>query len=154
MVQVQGLIKSFGTFYALRGIDLELPRGLFLSIFGPNGAGKSTFIRILSTLSRPSSGKILIDGKPLLENAEEIRQRLGVIAHATYLYDELTAMENLQFYARLYNLPNPTDRIHQALSEVGLEARKHDLVRTFSRGMQQRLSIARAMLHEPDILLL
>ncbi|MDQ7063478.1 MAG: heme ABC exporter ATP-binding protein CcmA [candidate division KSB1 bacterium] len=154
MIVVKNLTKSFGTQYALRGIHLEIQEGTFLSIFGPNGAGKTTFIRILSTLSRPSTGEILIDGKKLQDHAESFRQRIGVIGHSTFLYDELTAYENLQFYARLYSIPDAKARIHQALEEVGLKARADDFVRTFSRGMQQRLSIARAMLHQPDILLL
>ena len=154
MIEVKNLTKSFGTLYALRGINLKVARGTFLTIFGPNGAGKTTFLRILATLSRASSGQIFIEGKPLSYQAEAIRQRLGVIGHATFLYDELTALENLSFYGKMYDLDNIADRAGQVLQEVGLGARKHDLVRTFSRGMQQRLSIARAMLHDPDILLL
>ncbi len=154
MIVVKNLTKSFGTHYALRGINLEIPTGTFLSIFGPNGAGKTTFIRILSTLSRPSTGEIYFDDKNLRDHAESFRQRIGVIGHSTFLYDELTAFENLQFYAKLYSLPDARKRIQQALEEVGLLARADDFVRTFSRGMQQRLSIARAMLHQPDILLL
>ncbi len=154
MILVEKLTKSFGTQYALRGINLEIEQGRLLCIFGPNGAGKTTFLRILSTLSKASSGRILIDGKPLRDHAEALRQRIGVIGHATFLYDELTAYENLKFYARLYSIPSAEKRIREALQEVGLEARADDFVRTFSRGMQQRLSIARAMLHQPDILLL
>lgn len=154
MIEVKKLTKSFGTLYALRGIDLQISRGTFLTIFGPNGAGKTTFLRILATLSRASSGRILIDGKPLKHQAEAVRRRLGVIAHATFLYDELTAVENLRFYGKMFDLKDIAGRSEQVLEDVGLGSRKNDLVRTFSRGMQQRLSIARAMLHDPDILLL
>ena len=154
MIEIRNLTKSFGTLYALRGIHLSIPEGIFLSIFGPNGAGKTTFIRILATLSKASGGEILFAGKNLEDSPEEIRRRIGVIGHSTFLYDELTAWENLKFYSTLYDLSEAAERIEQALKEVGLANRKHDFVRTFSRGMQQRLSIARAMLHEPDILLL
>ena len=154
MIEVRALTKSFGTLYALRGIHLSIAEGSLLSIFGPNGAGKTTFIRILATLSKATSGEIHIAGQSIREKPQEIRRRLGVIAHSTYLYDELTASENLQFYAKLYGLAKPRERIRDVLQEVGLEKREDDLVRTFSRGMQQRLSIARAMLHNPDILLL
>lgn len=154
MIEVRGLTKAFGSFYALRGITLSIPQGSCLCIFGPNGAGKTTFIRILSTLSRPDSGQVKVAGIDIREAPQVIRRRLGVISHTTYLYDELTADENLRFYAKLYDVSNVSSRIKQALREVGLFERRHDRVRTYSRGMQQRLSIARAMLHDPDILYL
>lgn len=154
MIEVTGLTKSFGAFYALRGISLAIAEGTSLSIFGPNGAGKTTFIRILSTLSKASSGNVTIAGLDLHKDPQKIRRRLGVISHTTYLYDELTAYENLRFYAKMYDLRQAETRIEDVLSEVGLSERQHDRVRTFSRGMQQRLSIARAMLHDPDILYL
>ncbi len=154
MIDVRNLTKSFGTLYALRGLNLSVARGSCLTIFGPNGAGKSTFIRILATLSKPTEGEIRIGGEDIFANAEQYRSRLGVIAHATFLYDELTARENLAFYGKLYGIDQREQRIRQLLDEVGLGKRANDRVRTFSRGMQQRLSIARAMLHDPDILLL
>jgi len=154
MIKVKNLIKSFGTVYALRGVSLHLEKGCLLSIFGPNGAGKSTFIRIVATLSQATSGQLEIDGLSVQKQAARIRQRLGVIAHSTFLYDELTAQENLQFYSKLYGLNKPGPRIEKLLNDVGLKRRRDDRVRTFSRGMQQRLSIARAMLHDPDILCL
>ncbi len=154
MIDVRNLTKSFGTLYALRGLNLSVARGSCLTIFGPNGAGKSTFIRILATLSKPTEGEIRIEGEDIFANAEQYRSRLGVIAHATFLYDELTARENLAFYGKLYGINQREQRIRQLLDEVGLGKRANDRVRTFSRGMQQRLSIARAMLHDPDILLL
>ncbi len=154
MIDVRNLTKSFGTLYALRGLNLSVARGSCLTIFGPNGAGKSTFIRILATLSKPTEGEIRIEGEDIFANAEQYRSRLGVIAHATFLYDELTARENLAFYGKLYGIDQREQRIRQLLDEVGLGKRANDRVRTFSRGMQQRLSIARAMLHDPDILLL
>ncbi len=154
MIEIRNLTKSFGTLYALRGIHLSIPGGIFLSIFGPNGAGKTTFIRILATLSKASGGEVLFDGRNLNDSPEKIRRHIGVIGHSTFLYDELTAYENLKFYCTLYEVEDAASRIDHVLTEVGLANRRNDFVRTFSRGMQQRLSIARAMLHEPDILLL
>lgn len=154
MIVVKGLTKAFGAFYALRGVDLQVEEGTSVSVFGPNGAGKSTFIRILSTLSRATAGDIHIAGIDIRREPEAVRRRLGVIAHATYLYDELTAEENLRFYGRMYDLPDLDSKIERLLNDVGLYQRRQDRVRTFSRGMQQRLSIARAMLHDPDILYL
>jgi heme ABC exporter ATP-binding subunit CcmA len=153
-IEVIDLVKAFGTFYALRGISLQVATGECLAIFGPNGAGKTTFLRILSALSRPTTGRILINGKLLREDSLPLRRQLGVIGHQTFLYDDLTASENLLFYARLYDVPHPANRIHEILNEVGLKERAHDRVRTFSRGMQQRLAIARAMLHNPGLLFL
>lgn len=154
MIEVTGLTKSFGALYALRGISLNVDEGTSLSIFGPNGAGKTTFIRILSTLSKATSGGVRIAGLDIGKDPQKIRRRLGVISHVTFLYDELTADENLRFYAKMYDLDHVGERIDTALNEVGLFERRQDRVRTYSRGMQQRLSIARAMLHEPDILYL
>ncbi len=153
-IEVRNLVKTFGAFYALRDISLKIATGECWTIFGPNGAGKTTFLRLLSAISRPTSGEILIDGQPLREAVFSIRRRLGVIAHQSFLYDDLTAEENLRFYARLYDVPRPADRIREILNDVGLRERAGDRVRTFSRGMQQRLTIARAMLHEPSLLFL
>ncbi|MCA9743064.1 ABC transporter ATP-binding protein [candidate division KSB1 bacterium] len=154
VIEVTGLTKSFGTLYALRGIDLSIDEGTSLSIFGPNGAGKSTFIRILSTLSNGTSGKVTIAGMDISKEPQKVRCRLGVISHSTYLYDELSAEENLRFYGTMYELDTLDERVASVLNEVGLFERREDRVRTYSRGMQQRLSIARAMLHQPDILYL
>ncbi len=153
-IEVADLVKSFGTFYALRGVSLRVHAGECLTIFGPNGAGKTTFLRILSALSRPTSGEVRIQGHSLKENFLALQRQLGVIGHQTFLYDDLTAAENLWFYARLYEVPSPQARLEQLLAEVGLERRANDRVRSFSRGMQQRLAIARAMLHDPGILFL
>ena len=125
-----------------------------LVIFGPNGAGKSTLIRILSSLSRPTGGRVLIGGLDLATHADGIRRYLGVVSHAPLLYDSLTAEENLRFFAQLYGMKDPASRIAEMLERVGLTARRNDLVRTFSRGMVQRLAIARALLHDPQLLLL
>lgn len=153
-VQVTGVSKTFGNLHALRDVNFELATGDFLTIFGPNGAGKTTLIRILSTLMKASSGSITIGGFSVSKEPEKIRRQIGVIAHQTYLYEELTAEENLKFYGKLYDVPKLSAKIETIISEVGLKWRRHDRVRTFSRGMQQRLSIARAMIHDPTILLL
>lgn len=138
----------------LRNIDLRIERGEFLTVFGPNGAGKTTLIKIMSTLVSPTSGKVIIDGMDIKENPIEIRKKIGVISHETYLYHELTAAENLRFFGRMYGVSDIENRIDELIKQVGLTYRKNDRVRTFSRGMKQRLSIARALIHDPPILLL
>ncbi|MFQ5751709.1 MAG: heme ABC exporter ATP-binding protein CcmA [bacterium] len=153
-IEVKGLTKTFGSQHALKNVSFQLKKGQFLTIFGPNGAGKTTLIRILSTITKASSGTITIGGFSLAKDPEKIRRQIGVIAHQTFLYEELTAEENLRFYGKLYDVKNLDAKIASIISEVGLELRRSDRVRTFSRGMQQRLSIARAMLHEPSFLLL
>ncbi|MDZ7266848.1 MAG: heme ABC exporter ATP-binding protein CcmA [candidate division KSB1 bacterium] len=151
---ITNLTKSYGSFHALRGISLQVAAGECVSIFGPNGAGKSTLLRILAEITRPTSGEIFIHGQPLRDRPLSARRQLGVIGHQTFLYDDLTAAENLQFFARLYDVPARHDRVRAVLAEVGLDKRAHDRVRAFSRGMQQRLAIARAMVHDPGILFL
>ena len=153
-IEVTNLTKSFGSFYALRGLSLSVATGECVTIFGPNGAGKSTFLKILSSISRPTDGQIRINDYQLKEHSHKTRHQIGLIGHQTFLYDDLTATENLLLYARLYNIAAAQDRVRQALAEVGLAQRASNRVREFSRGMQQRLAIARAMLHEPEILFL
>ena len=153
MITVKKLVKRFGLKTVLRGVDFEVQPGEFVALLGPNGAGKTTFLRILASLSRPSLGDVNIAGYKLPSEAAQVRARLGVVSHLPLLYGDLTAEENLRFYARMYNIPKPEDRINEVLGMVGLEARRRDLVRTFSRGMQQRLAIGRAVLHDPDVVL-
>ena len=153
MIETRGLKKAFGLRPVLRGVDLDIATGEFVALLGPNGAGKTTLMRILSTLSKPSAGQVRVAGIPLPEGAAEVRQRLGVVSHHTLLYTDLTAEENLEFYARMYALPRPAARISAVLEQVGLARRRRDLVRTFSRGMQQRLAIARALLPDPAVML-
>ena len=153
-IEVKNLVKAFGTFYALRGLSLQVAAGECVAIFGPNGAGKTTFLRILSAISRATSGDILIHGQALQETTRALHRQLGVIGHQSFLYDDLTAEENLLFYARLYEVAHPAERAQEVLAEVGLRERAQDRVRAFSRGMQQRLTIARAMLHQPNLLFL
>ncbi len=153
-IQVRGIRKHFGHLEALRGIDFELKKGEFLAVFGPNGAGKTTLIRILSALTRPTSGSAVVAGYDVLAGDPRMRREIGVIAHASYLYADLTAYENIRFYARMYHLEDPAGRALEVIDELGLKARRHDRVGTFSRGMVQRLSIARAIVHNPSILFL
>ncbi len=153
MITVHKLVKRFGLKTILRGMEFSVEAGEFVALLGPNGAGKTTFLRILASLSRPTMGSVNISGYALPGEAAVVRSRLGVVSHLPLLYGDLTAEENLQFYARMYNLHRPENRISEVLELVGLLPRRRDLVRTFSRGMQQRLAIGRAVLHEPDVML-
>lgn len=153
MIVTEKLVKVFGHVKALNGIDLTVQRGEFLTIFGPNGAGKTTLIKILASLTRPTSGKVMISGMELKsENRKAIRKIIGVIAHSTFLYDDLTAYENLKFYASMYDLKEDRTYLTSLLKNFGLWDRMDDPVRTYSRGMQQRLSIARALVHRPELI--
>ncbi|MEW6406790.1 MAG: heme ABC exporter ATP-binding protein CcmA [Chloroflexota bacterium] len=153
MITVKKLVKRFGLKTVLRGVDFEVQPGEFVALLGPNGAGKTTFLRILASLSRPSMGDVNIAGYKLPGQAAQVRARLGVVSHLPLLYGELTAEENLRFYARMYNVPDYESRITEVLEMVGLNNRRKDLVRTFSRGMQQRLAIGRAVIHNPEVML-
>lgn len=153
-VQIDHVSKVFGDRYALDNVSLDLPQGAFLSIFGPNGAGKTTLLRIIATLSRPTSGDVLIAGISSKENADSVREKIGMISHNSMLYADLSAEQNLQLYARLYGIENPQQRVDEMLEAVELSHRRLDVVRTFSRGMTQRLAIARALLHDPELVLL
>jgi heme exporter protein A len=153
-IEIRGLRKSFGPRTALAGVDLSIAAGEFAALVGPNGAGKTTLLRILATLARPSSGTVHVAGLDLVTGGIEVRRRVGFLSHRTLLYDDLTAEQNLVFYARMYDLEDGPARIDGLLRRVGLSARRRDLVRTFSRGMQQRLAVARAVLHRPELLLL
>jgi heme exporter protein A len=153
MIEVRNLVKHFGRFSALRNLNLTVPDGDFISLFGKNGAGKTTLLRILAGLSRPSSGELDIKSARQAPS-RIIRGRIGYLSHDTSLYMDLTALENLRFYARLMDVPADTPALAERMKRVGLGGRERDPVRNFSRGMQQRLAIARAFLHDPDILLL
>ena len=154
MIQVRGLTKAFGPKKVLRGIDLDVGQGEFLTLVGPNGAGKTTFLRILSTLSRATAGSATVAGVSITEHPAHARRGIGLVSHRTLLYDDLTAVENLQFYGRMYDVPKLDARVEAVLRQVDLYFRRNDSVRTYSRGMQQRLSIARAILHDPQVMLM
>jgi len=154
MIEVIRLVKRFGPKVVLRNLDFHVERGEFVALLGPNGAGKTTLLRILSSLSRPTLGQVRIAGFGLPHQSAAVRRRLGVVSHLPLLYGDLTAEENLRFYGRMYSLQPLERRVGEVLEIVGLTARRRDLVRTFSRGMQQRLAIGRAILHDPEVLLL
>jgi len=153
MIIVSNLEKNFSRKKVLRGLNFRAKEGELVALLGPNGAGKSTFLRILTSLCRPSSGNISIQGFNLPEQASFVRARLGVVEHQPLLYNNLTAVENLQFFGRLYGVPKLRERIEYILELIGLTTKANERVGTFSRGTQQRLAIGRAILHDPDILL-
>lgn len=154
MIHVRHLVKRFGPKAVLKDLDFEVESGEFVVLLGPNGAGKTTFLRILASLSKPTLGEVTVAGMHLPEEAAGVRRRLGVVSHQPLLYGDLSAEKNLHFYGQMYGLANLTGRIREVLALTGLAERQTDPVRTFSRGMQQRLAIGRAILHEPDVLLL
>lgn len=155
IIETRGLVKAYGLQPILRKLDLAVAKGDYLALLSPNGGGKSTLLRLLAGLSKPTSGSITIGGWELPREAAAVRGQIGMVSHKVLLYENLSAQENLRFFARLYNLPrdDAEERIARLLKRVGLARRAHDQVRTYSRGMQQRLSIARALLHDPHVLL-
>jgi heme exporter protein A len=144
IIEVRKLVKRFGAKPVLRGLDFSVNEGEFVALVGPNGAGKTTFLRVLASLARPTLGNVSIAGFQLPSQASSVRRNLGVVSHLPLLYGDLTAQENLQFYGKMYCVPELHQRIKDVLDLVGLATRRNDLVRTFSRGMQQRLAIGRA----------
>lgn len=152
-IVLEGAAKHFGTHTALHPTDLVIPHGQAVLLVGANGAGKSTLLRLVAGLCQPSAGKVRINGRDP-RRIPEARAEIGLLSHQTLLYDELTARENLRFFAQLYGLENPDGQIATALAAVGLYERLDQRVGSFSRGMKQRLAIVRAILHCPSILLL
>ena len=153
-IETKKLTKVFGDRKALDKVSIEVPEGAFLSIFGPNGAGTTTLVRTLATLSRATSGTALVAGFDAKEEPDKVREHIGLISHNPMLYPDLTAMENLMFTAQLYGVVNVEERVRELLRAVELDHRRFDVVRTFSRGMTQRLSIARALMNDPDVVFL
>jgi heme exporter protein A len=151
-IELAGLTRRYGERVALRDVTLSLPEGATLVVFGPNGAGKSTLLRVLSTLLRPHAGVVRVLGRALPDEGWAVRGRVGLLSHAPLLYRDLTARENLAFHARLHGVA--LDRVEALLAQVGLAARAADKVHTYSRGMVQRLAVCRAVLHDPEVLLL
>lgn len=147
-----GLEKWFGPVQAVDGLDFSIRQGSFLTLFGPNGAGKSTLLRLLAGSMRPTRGRVEVAGhRP---GSREARCALGMLSHQSYLYSGLTVRENLDFFAGLYDLPDRAGRVGEALAEVGLWDRRSQRAAELSRGMQQRLALARALLHSPRVVLL
>lgn len=153
-LEAEGLVRSFGSATAVDGVDFRLEPGQVLTLFGPNGAGKTTLLRLLSGSLRADAGSLRLDGSALDTRSPEWQARVGVLSHRGFLYAHLTARENLRFYADLYGLTKPGDRIAERLQAVGLDERADHRVRDFSRGMSQRLALARTLLHDPDVVLL
>jgi heme ABC exporter ATP-binding subunit CcmA len=151
-LRFQNIDKRYGGLLALRGVSLVVASGECVVFAGRNGSGKTTLLRIAARLVRPSRGTLSFSSKSQTEDARAVRP--GFVAHATMVYDELTAEENLLLFARLQEIEQPENRVETLLNEVGLSDRRVSLVRTFSRGMRQRVAIARALLHEPSVLLL
>ncbi len=153
-IEIKNLQKRFGRKKVLNDLSLEVESGEFLVMFGPNGAGKTTLINILSTLSRPSKGEVIINGYDIHEDPIDIRSTIGVLSHNPFLYDDLTLRENLIFYSRMYKLKKDQKAIKSLADEVGLLHRLNDRVGQFSRGMKQRAAVARVILHDPPVLFL
>lgn len=154
MITVSHLYKSFGYRKVLQDINLSIQEGEVVALIGRNGAGKTTLVRILSTLARADRGDFSIHNLSMKEDASALRAQIGVVLHSAMLYPNLTCRENLRFYSRLYNIADPDSRIDRMLEAVDLTLRADDRLVTLSRGMQQRLSIARALLHDPSFFLL
>ena len=153
VIEVHKLVKRFGVKTVLRGLDFQVDEGEFVAILGPNGAGKTTFLRILASLSRPGAGRCAHCRLPPARHARTCPPRLGVVSHLPLLYGDLTAEENLRFFGKMYSVPDLSQRISRGAGAGRVGARRRDLVRTFSRGMQQRLAIGRAVLHDPEVML-
>jgi heme exporter protein A len=153
-LESEDIRKTFGHFTALAGVTLNVERGEFLALFGRNGAGKTTFLKVAATLVRHTHGKLRVEGVDISEEPEKARRQIGFLSHNTYLYRDLNPVENLRFFARLYGLKDPDQRIESLLYRVGLQRRASDPVRSFSRGLHQRLGIARVVLHDPSLILL
>lgn len=154
VIECKNAVKRFGRVLAVDDVSLRVSPGEFITIFGPNGAGKTTLIKLMTGLTRLTKGEITIGGLNINDDHDRLRRNIGLISHQTFTYGQLTALENLLFFAELYGVENRRDRAEELLKEVGLIERADDLARTFSRGMLQRLSIARALIHDPGILFL
>jgi heme exporter protein A len=148
--------KHFGRRTVLKGLDIKVSDGEIVALMGPNGAGKTTLLRVLSTLTEPSSGSVLLDGNDVHDDPVIARKRIGVVGHSTYTYDDMTALENLRFYWSMNGLPAKgfEEQGKKLLQRVGLAHRMNDRAAIFSKGMRQRLAVARALIHDPKTLLL
>lgn len=155
-VSIRKLSKVFGKTPVLKNLDLDLKKSEFAVIFGPNGAGKTTLLKLISTLIAPTEGSISISGFNVAEEPEKARKEIGMLSHDSYLYGELTAKENLRFFGQMYGIKGQEleERISTLLENIGLTEKADERVSTFSRGMKQKLSIARALFHRPSLLLL
>ena len=153
-IDVRGLSKKFGRHAALNDVTLTVPAGRCLVLFGPNGAGKTTLIKVLSTLAVPTSGTALVCGCNVDSQSIEVRRQVGVLSHESFLYDSMTAAENLRFFAKMHLTPASREHIDNLLEHVGMLDRADSPVGTMSRGMMQRVALARCLLHDPQVILL
>lgn len=153
-MRIRGVTKSFGRAPVLRGIDLDVPMGQTLSLVGANGSGKTTLLKILATLSKPDSGRALVGGLSLDKHGALIRRRIGVVTHDPLLYDDLTGRENLRFFCRMFGVDGADERLERVTEMVGMTERLDQRIGAMSHGMKKRFSIARALLHNPPILLM
>jgi heme ABC exporter ATP-binding subunit CcmA len=153
-VLVEGLHKSYGDWPVLRDLNLSVNWGEFVVLFGANGTGKTTLLRVLSTQARPESGIVNVAGYDSIRRADSVRRRVGVVGHGEFLYEDLTCRENLVFYGRLFRIGQVRSRVEEVLARVGLTRRADHRVKTLSHGMRKRVAIARAILHQPQVLLL
>jgi heme exporter protein A len=153
-ISLRGAGRRYGERAALRDVTLDLATGQTLVVFGPNGAGKTTLLRMLATLLRPHAGEVRVLGSSLPDDGYAVRGRIGFLGHEPLLYRELSGRENLRFHARLHAIPAGEERVRAVLEAVGMQGRAEDPVAELSRGMVQRLAVARAVLHEPELLLL
>jgi heme exporter protein A len=154
LIDIKGLTKQADNKLILRGIDLSIKQGETVAILGPNGAGKSTLLKVLATLIKPTTGQVMINGLNLKKNQLEIKKLFGYLPHSSLLYDQYSPLENLVFFGKLYGVNNPEKRATELVKEVGLSFFLNEPVKNFSRGMIQRIAIARAIVHEPKILYL
>jgi heme exporter protein A len=154
LIQVSGLYKRYGRKNVLRGVDLNIAPGQVMALLGDNGAGKSTLLRLICGLAKADRGEVHLDGHSLKSAGHELRRYIGLVSHAPLLYESLSAEENLAFFAAMYDIQEPAERIGAVLHDIDLWARRREAVRTYSRGMMQRLAIGRAILHNPPVLLL
>lgn len=154
MLELRNMTKLLGDKLVLRNITLTLEKGEILAVIGPNGAGKSTFFKCTVGLLQPTSGEIFLDGNPVKKNSGEVKQRIGFLGHESFLYNTLSPLENLKFYGKLYKVKDLDRKANDLLKEVGLYLFRDMPIRSFSRGMMQRLAIARVLLPDPEILML
>jgi heme exporter protein A len=154
LIDIKGLTKQADNKLILRGIDLSIEQGETVAILGPNGAGKSTLLKVLATLIKPTTGHVMINGLSLKKNQLQIKKLFGYLPHSSLLYDQYSPLENLAFFGKLYGVKNPEIRATELVKEVGLSFFLNEPVKNFSRGMIQRIAIARAIVHEPKILYL
>ena len=154
VIEACGLSRRFAGVHAVEGLDLQVEAGEAVALFGPNGAGKTTLLRMLATLLRPTRGDLRLFGRSVSDGGTYARRRIGFLSHHSFLYPDLTPTENLEFYARMFRVATPAERVHHLLNQVGLLGWAHRPVRTLSRGLEQRCALARALLHEPDLLLM